>query len=323
MIPQQLTAEDAAAGVEQLIAGAAPVRPVHGLRRGRNHVSWVMSSQRGLLVVKVLVGVGTALALRWGEHERLCRAGAPVAPLLGFDLSCTMVGGLPLIVLEYLPGIDAAEALPGMDSQACEELMRDIGAAVARVHQVPVPGFGDAATGLGTGPASWPGIIAQRAYTAVVSVHPDGRSTAAVDAAAGLLVDLASGLETVTAAVAHLDVFAPNVLVDQRGRFARLLDLEHIRRVDPVADFVKPAMWMLAGRPGWTAAFADGYAAVGGWPAGWERRLAVAYGAELLSGIDYWARVGAGDMLVDYLHRLITWVDSRGAGSVWPGPVPG
>ncbi|WP_280335659.1 hypothetical protein [Nocardia wallacei] len=121
MIPQQLTGGDAAAGVERLIAGTAPVRPVRGLRRGRIHVSWLMSSQRGLLVVKVLVGVGSALALRWREHERLCRAGAPVAPLLGFDVSCAAVGGLPLVVLGYLPGTDAAEALPGLDARTRAE----------------------------------------------------------------------------------------------------------------------------------------------------------------------------------------------------------
>lgn len=316
MICGQLTAAEVAAGAGQLVGDAAPVRPVRELRRGRNHVSWVMTARGGrLLVCKVLVGVGTALGERLAEHHRLCRLGVPVAPLVGFDLACAAVGGRPLVVLEYLPGMDADEAVPGLDTPARERLMGDVGAALARLHGVAVPGFGDPVTGLGTGPATWPEVAAVRVRQAMASAHS---GTAAAVRRAGVLVsELASGLSWVRPGVAHLDVFLPNVLVDASGRFRCLLDLEHVRWVDPVADFVKPGMWMLAGRPGWAASFAAGYESVTGWPREWERRISTAYGLELLSGVGYWTQVGAQDMLADYLRRLTAWTDSAGAEHVW------
>lgn len=121
-------------------------------------------------------------------------------------------------------------------------------------------------------------------------------------------------------ALTHLDVYLPNLLVDQSGRFRALLDLEHVRWVDPVMDFVKPAMWMFAGRPAWAEVFMDGYKSAGSWPTRWAERLAVAAGLELLTGVEYWTRVGDHQMREDYLRRLRAWVLARGASDLWPTP---
>lgn len=75
----ELTAEDVAAGVAQLLPEAAPVRPVRALRRGRNHVSWVLESPRGRLVGKVLFGrPHDGFMERLAEHRRVWENEVPV-----------------------------------------------------------------------------------------------------------------------------------------------------------------------------------------------------------------------------------------------------
>lgn len=92
-----------------------------------------------------------------------------------------------------------------------------------------------------------------------------------------------------------------------------------VRQADwhPVMDFVKPAMWMFEGQPGWAQAFVDGYRLSARWPRCWPERLAVATGLELLAGVDYWARVNDQPMRDDYVRRLRAWVRSEGVDHVW------
>lgn len=316
----ELTVEDVAAGVAEVLPEAAPVRPVRALRRGRSHVSWVLESPRGRLVGKVLLGCPRdGFMERLAEHRRVWEHGVLVPPVLAFTDSCPAVGGQPLTVFEYLPGVDAEETLPSVDADRALALMRDTGAALARLHQVPVGGFGDAVGGLGVGPASWGAVVAGRAAWLRDAYRSlDEAPLALVEAGIGLLCRLADDVSPhVRPAVAHLDVYLPNILVDDKGRFRILLDLEHVRWVDPVMDFVKPAMWMFAERPAWADAFADGYRSAGTWPERWSERLSVATGLELLTGVQYWIRVADHEMREDYLRRLRAWVRSDGAAHVW------
>ncbi|MFX0576933.1 phosphotransferase family protein [Nocardia nepalensis] len=280
-------------------------------------MSWVMSSSRGLLVCKVLVGLGGSLAARMAEHRRLCEYRVPVAPLLAFAEACPAVGDRPLVVLEYVSGIDAEEAAPLLPAPVMVEVVRSTGAAVGQLHRVPVAGFGDPVVGLGSGPRTWPEVVEGRTRRLLKTSTADSSVAALLGSATDLVCDLAAALTTVHPASSHLDVYLPNILLDRQGRFLRLLDLEHLRWVDPVLDFVKPAMWMFEDRPEWAEAFASGYTSVAGWPQLWEQRISVATGLELISGVDYWAQVGDWDMFEDYSRRLGVWLDSDGAEHVW------
>lgn len=316
----ELTFEDVAAGVAQLLPETAPVRSVRGLRRGRSHASWVLESRRGRVVGKVLLGRPRhGFMERLVEHRRVWEHGVPVPPVLAFTDSCPAVGGQPLTVFEYLPGVDAEEALLTVDAEAALAVMRDTGAALARLHQVPVEGFGEPVAGLGVGPDSWSAVVAGRvewlrgAYRTL-----NDTPLAIIEAAMGLLRQLADEVSPVVRpAVAHLDLYLPNVLLDNEGRFRILLDLEHVRWVDPVMDFVKPAMWMFPDQPTRAEAFADGYRSAGAWPERWTERLSVATGLELLTGVEYWTRMADHGMREDYLRRLRAWVRSDGAAHVW------
>jgi hypothetical protein len=308
--------------VERLLSDAAPVRPLRALRQGRNHASWVLDSRLGRLVGKLTLARSGVVVDRLVEHRRAWRHGVPVPRLLVFDQSCPELDGQMLAVFEYLVGRDAEEMAPSLPDVVLRDVIHATGTALARLHQVPVARFGTPATGLGAGPDMWADVVAGRAelLRAVYGKAPgcDGRSGLLFSGLA-LLRDLVGHVSPVVRpALTHLDIYFPNILLDERGRFRALLDLEHIRRVDPIMDFVKPAMWVFGGRPEWARAFVEGYQAGGGGLSLWRERLTVATGLELLSGVGYWRRVGDRAMLEDYLRRLVRWVESTGADTGWP-----
>ena len=324
VVGMELTAERVALGVERSLPDAVPVRPVAALRRGRGHASWMLDSGLGRLVAKVaLAGHDQVVLDRLAEHRRVFEYGVPVPRLLAFDPDSRAVGGRLLIVYGYLPGQDADEAWRSLPGGVMAEVMRAAGGAVAGLHQVPVGAFGEPVTGLGAGPGTWGAVIAGRVESLRRSYRESPAvADSAVTAGLALLGGLADNVSPVVRpAVCHLDLYLPNILLDGGGRFSALLDLEHVRRVDPVMDFVKPGMWMLAGRPDWAEAFEGGYREVAGWPECWPERLAAATGLELLTGVGYWARVSDHQMHDDYLRRLRDWVRSDGSGHVWPSAV--
>ncbi|WP_172803219.1 aminoglycoside phosphotransferase family protein [Alloactinosynnema sp. L-07] len=316
------TAERVATAVEQLMPDTGPVRPVSVLRKGRSHASWVLDSAVGPLVGKVLLcGDRDVVRRRIAEHQRVWECGVPVPRVLGVTRSSPAAGGRLLIVSQYRSGQDAQDAAATVSATAVEEVMRATGAALNQLHQVPVPAFGDQASGLFPGPRTWSAVVDARVELlhSAYRDHDPGVSDGVIEAGLTLLAELATEVSPVVrAGTAHLDLYLPNILCDPDGRFLMLLDMEHLRWVDPVMDFVKPAMWMFDGQPGWAEAFVDGYRSAGAWPDRWSQRLAVASGWELLTGVDYWSRVRDTAMREDYLRRLRAWVRSDGAGHVWP-----
>jgi aminoglycoside phosphotransferase (APT) family kinase protein len=273
----EIRADQVAAAVERLLPDAAPVRPREPLRKGRSHVSWVLDSGRGPLVGKVgLAGHSDVVVRRLAEHRRVWEHGVPVPRLLEFSASDDLVGGRLLIVSEYLPGRDADDAAGSLPPAAMGRVMAETGAALARLHAVPVTAFGDAATGLGAASDSWGVTVASRIESlsrAYREHETDSGTGDLVTAGLVLLGALADSVSPVVRpAVAHLDLYLPNILVDDAGYFRVLLDLEHVQWVDPVMDFVKPAMWMFEKYPKWAGQFVSGYQTVCELPQRWPER---------------------------------------------------
>jgi aminoglycoside phosphotransferase (APT) family kinase protein len=311
----EISPDDVASAVEALIPAAAPVRPLARLRKGRSHLSWVLTSAQGRLVGKVATRPPSpAVVSRLEEHQRIAGFGVAVPTLLAFTSVSNQVGGRMVLVARYLPGSDAEEAFPGLPERKVLAELHECGRALARLHQVPVPNFGQIDTGLGEGPASWADYVSGR-IERLERAYRDSETEMGSLAAAGLklLWRLAEDVSVVVSpAIAHLDLYLPNILLDEMGEFRSLLDCEHLRWVDPAMDFVKPGMWVFDDHPEWSDSFIDGYDMEAGHRVQWRERVSVATGLELLTGIEYWARVGADDMRRDYLRRLQDWVRSDG-----------
>lgn len=317
----EISPNDVASAVEALIPAAAPVRPLGRLRKGRSHLSWVLASTKGRLVGKVAIRQPSPAVLsRLEEHQRIAGSGVPVPEVLAFTASSEQVGGRMLVIARYMPGSDAEEAFPQLPDWKVLTALHECGRAVARLHLVPVPNFGNVETGLGDGPSSWVEYVVgclerlERAYR-----DSDGDIGALVAAGLKLLWRLTEDVSPVVSpAVAHLDLYLPNILLDEAGSFRALLDLEHLRWVDPAMDFVKPGMWVFEEHPEWCAAFLAGYESAAGRGERWAERVSVATGLELLTGVNYWTKVGADDMRQDYVRRLQAWVRSDGVSGAWP-----
>lgn len=317
----EISPNDVARAVEALLPAAAPVRPLWPLRKGRSHLSWVLTSAQRRLVSKVATRPpNPAVVSRLEEHQRLAVFGVAVPALLAFTPASEQVGGRMVTVAQYLPGSDAEEAFPALPEQKVLSALYEWGRALARLHQVPVPSFGQIDTGLGDGPAMWADYVSGRVERLKRAYRESDADTGAL-AAAGLklLWSLADDVSPVVSpAVAHLDLYLPNILLDEAGEFSTLLDCEHLRWVDPAMDFVKPGMWVFDDHPEWSEPFLSGYDAEVGDRVQWAERVSVTTGLELLTGVEYWTRVSAEDMRQDYLRRLQAWVRSDGVDSAWP-----
>ena len=163
LAPADVSGTCVARGVEKILPRAALVHPLRRMHKGRSHVSWLLDTAVGLVLGKVAVRPSSpAVAERLGEHRRADAQGVPVPTLLAWTEASPPVGGRLLLAYRYLPGLDAEERLPQLSRERRARLMRDAGAALARLHRVPVPGFGEPASGVGTGPDTWGGYVAGR-----------------------------------------------------------------------------------------------------------------------------------------------------------------
>ncbi|MGJ7905512.1 phosphotransferase family protein [Actinopolyspora sp. H202] len=311
MSVEDVSAEEVAAAVEQLLPEDAPVQPVAAFHKGHRHLSWVLSSGNARFIGKVArYPVDAETMQQLTEQQRLHACGAAVPRLRAFDTS-RKLGGRLVVVVDYLPGWDAEEALPNLTNDRALEAIEDAGRAVAQLHQIPANAFG--VPGTTTGVSNWGDYVSaqteilERAYQHTGGV--DELIRAGLDLVRRLSEDVSPA---VWPCVAHLDVYLPNLLLDELGRFRALLDLEHVRWVDPAMDFVKPRMWIFDELPHLAEPFLAGYGSVAGRPPRWEQRLSVATGLELLTGVEYWTRARAAGMRADYLQRLKNWVREVG-----------
>ncbi|KWX03222.1 ADP-ribose pyrophosphatase [Carbonactinospora thermoautotrophica] len=285
------------------LAGVCAIVPVAG---GRSHRTWRASGPDGDLLVK--------LPLREPDPDRARRhavmhrtayaAGVPVARLrLVVDRSPL---GRPLLVFDWLPGVDAVAAWPGLTVEDRRAVAFAWGQAVAWMHATTGGAFtGHAAR------VSWDEVVAARASELEREHHALRLLPPAVVTAAAARLRAAARrvAPLVRPALTHLDLHLPNVLVNG-ARMVGLLDFEHARWWDAAADFVKLRAWVFEAYPGTAEPFLAGYRDAGGHLPGFEARQWVCEGLEWLSGIAYWHHVGDTALGADYRSRFAAWLDT-------------
>ena len=135
-------AEAVVAAVRGALPGIEAIGPPARMPKGFSSESWRVTTDAGELVVKIRRQMTDAAKLRsQAEAAQLAlAAGVPTAEVLYAGLAAG-VGGRPVVILRYVPGTDAEEALPGLDGPQRARLFSDFGAAVGRLHRIGLPHF--------------------------------------------------------------------------------------------------------------------------------------------------------------------------------------
>ena len=294
-----------AAALPQLRVAEPPAR----IPQGFASESWRVVTDDGALIVKLRRrGVDAAKLHSQLTALRLARSAGIAAPELLYAGASPVVRGRTVVIARYLSGVDAEEALPGLDTEQRAAFFSDFGAAVGRLHGIGLPWFSDRLGEPGADTTDWTTVVRRTAEQAAARNRALGTLLAAEVAsiAERLIRDASAVAPVVTPALTHRDLYLPNVLVET-GRFKALLDFELAKGWDPVFDFVKLGMWVFERWPGGIAAFLTAYRCHTGRVPQAEERLALCLGLENFVALWNWQSVGEEYLATAARGRLRDW----------------
>ena len=239
---------------------------------------------------------------------RLARSAGIAAPEIVYMGASPVVSGRTVVIARYLSGVDAEEALPGLDTEQRAAFFSDFGAAVGRLHGIGLPWFSDRLGEPGADTADWATVVRRTAEQAATRNREIGTLPAAEVASIGerLIRDALDVSPVVTPALTHRDLYLPNVLVET-GRFKALLDFELAKGWDPLFDFVKLGMWVFEHWPGGIAAFLAAYRCHTSRIPRAEERLALCLGLENFVALWNWQSAGEEHLATAARGRLRDW----------------
>lgn len=286
--------------VAELIAGGSP--RARRVPKGHGHECWLVEGEDRPLMAKLSLRGATELSMaNLAEALRLAELAEVQSPrLLWSGPAAAELGGRPMLIQEFLSGLDGEEGLPLLTDAERRAYFHDWGEAVGRLHRFTVGGFSNSISDPGRTLGSWPELVEERLGRLVpANLVAAEVSASRVQAAAAWIRSAAGALE-VRPSLVHCDLYPPNTLLEDH-RFKALLDFEHAKFMDPVYDFVKLEMWVFEPNPDARQPFWSGY---GDPPEDFELRLQVCLALELLAGLPYWKRHGDSEMLLDFRRRF-------------------
>jgi aminoglycoside phosphotransferase (APT) family kinase protein len=319
------SSETVAMTVESLLPEFGAVAEATPVPKGHGHECWRVATASATVMLKLALRSATAVSMaNLAEALRLAHLGAVPAPrLLWSGEPPTNLGGRPMLIQEFLSGIDGEDALTELNRDARAMYFRDWGVAVGRMHSVRPPCFSTSISEPSRCHTTWSAVVEERLET-MTALNRDARvlPQQRLDEASEQILSGAKKVSPlVSPGLIHNDLYATNTLLDG-GRFIAILDFEHAKAWDPVHDFVKLRMWTFERYEASEVAFLDGYRSTAPIAESFEARLGVCLGLELLAGFPYWKRHGEDAMLEDYLRRFDSWLGAH-SDDVWMcGPDP-
>jgi aminoglycoside phosphotransferase (APT) family kinase protein len=212
----------------------------------------------------------TGIVAAEADYYRRVRAAAP-----GVPVPEVLAAGDDWVLVTHLPGLP----LTDVGGDAADAVRHQVGAALARIHQVTGPRYGYPAPR--TGAATWPA-----AFAAIVDDLLDDAVTwgVALPVPAALIRDTVARHAGLLAAVdrpalLHVDLWDGNVLAEG-DRLTGLVDGERHLYGDPLLDLVSPALFRrIEDEP--AHPLLRGYAEAAGRALGLDRRRLALYRAHL------------------------------------------
>lgn len=310
-LPMESTAEVIAAIVRNALPTIEAIDAPRQIPKGFSSQSWHVATSAGDLVVKLRRQMTDHAKLQSQvEAARLAwEAGIPTAEVLYADLS-PVVGDRPVVILRYVPGVDAEEALSGLTNAQRGQCFADFGTTIGRMHRIVLPHFTERIGSPESAVANWATLVQRTADRYAACNKQIGALTSTEIAAihARIIAGSAAVSDHVGPALTHRDLYLANVLLDA-GRFAALIDFELAKGYDPLLDFIKLGMFVFAHYPDGLQPFMRAYRAKSEPPILAAERLAVCFALEQFVQVPNWAQTNQAELLRYSCGRLRDWLE--------------
>lgn len=312
-------AGDAVAALHNVFPEIAIVSPPQPIPKGFSSESVRVVTSIGELVVKIR-RQATDLAKMQSQvaASRLAgSAGIPTPDVLYAGHSATL-GGRPIVIMRYMPGADAEEALGDFLPSQRPAFFADFGAAVGRLHQIRLPRFTERLGSVEASFGDWAALV-RRAAERYAAWNDEVGALTTMEIAA-IRERLIRGADEVNAtvrpALTHRDLYLANVLT-HGGRFAAILDFELAKGYDPLLDFVKLGEFVFELHPESFEPFMAAYRRCADRQERTEERLALCFALEHFVQVPNWAQTGDEWLLRGSCQRLRDWL--QGSVPWWVG----
>ena len=285
-----------------LIAG------IKRIKKGLSNACWQIDTGSGCFMLKVAVRKPSfELFQNVVEASRLVRQAGVRSPSILVCARDEILGGVPFMIQDLLPGCDAEDAIKAMDRCARQSFFREFARMAAVMHGVSGDKYGDVLQNHAM--SSWPDllleILERRRKT---NVESGILNREFIDLACSVLVKRIEQLvRGETPAITHRDLHLANVLLTDQNEIA-FLDFEHVRFHDPLEDFVKLRLWVFSEYPDFERDFMSAYKQQIDWPDTAEDRIEVYSAFEYLAGIPYFAKYEKF-VLPQYIEKLEKVID--------------
>lgn len=178
--------------------------------------------------------------------------------------------GWPYVVIRRMPGRQAGEVWTRVPAAEQASLLEGLGAALAGLHRLDVPGLAALAPTFGE-------VLAVDAAARRARHVGYGLSPAWIEEIEARVAPLLPALAALPRVTMHADLTWDNVLLVEEGgrwRVSALLDFADAIVAPAIYDLAAPAFHWTTGRPDLWRAFLDGLGALA-WPAGASRATSV------------------------------------------------
>jgi aminoglycoside phosphotransferase (APT) family kinase protein len=257
-----------------------PTAPAQGL----GNETWRVTLGDRRVIVRVAGFDADLGKLRaaWQAHGLAWSAGVPTGEPICMVEQCAELGGRALRLVGFVDGHAPAGSFAAPEDR--RRFLRSLGAALARLHRVRLPGFSSRVDGSAPAFDEWPGYVAFRIEGVRARALRSGAfDEHELDRLFGPLPALAAAVSpSVRPALTHRDLHPGNLVADADGTLRAVVDWDGSEAWDPLVDFVKLRWQMLDDHPDAADDLWQGY---GGRPEHVEERLAVLDVLELVNAV--------------------------------------
>lgn len=258
-----------------------------------NEVYRVTTHEGGRYIVRIRRGGEVPFAQEQWAIDQAHHVGAPVPKVL--QVTERIIDGMPrdVMVMEHLPGQPLSELLPSMSPIEKERVFTQAGAALAKIHKIPVGGFYRRHTGGSWDFYDWGAVMdstwQDRSKEAVLLVNKGVLPQEDVALALFLIKKYRFDFPCAQPVLCHGDFHPEHLLVTEDGNLSGVIDFGEFQGGPPIHDIAYLSIEYPEVDLSWVKA---GYGPALWWDDSFPRRLLLHKIILLLGYLAYYVQEG-------------------------------